>query len=83
MATSGPYMHTHQNKTNYITIVSRVNYTILQTCINQNVSYMFYKMYNQSHKSTFFLKAVSSEHRFPEYSLYLKGGSHDGVSNAQ
>ena len=28
---------------NYITIVSRVNYTLIQTCLNQNVSYMFYK----------------------------------------
>ena len=43
MATSGPYIHTHQNITNYITIVLRVNYTPIQTCINQNVTYMFYK----------------------------------------
>ena len=82
MAMSGPYIHTHQNITNYITIVSRVNYTLIQTCINQNVSYMFDKIYNQIHKSAFFSKAVSSERRLPEYSLYLKGGSHDGVSNA-
>ena len=27
--------------------------------------------------------AASSERGLPEYSLYLKGGSHDGVSNAQ
>ena len=33
--------------------------------------------------SAFFSKAASSEHRLLEYSMYLKGGSHDGVSNAQ
>ena len=37
----------------------------------------------QSHMSAFFSKAASSERRLPEYSLYLKGGSHDGVNNAQ
>ena len=83
MATWGPYIHTHQNIINYITIVSRVNYTLIQTCIDQNVSYMFYKIYNQSHMSAFFLKEASSERRLPEYSLYLKGGSHDGVNKAQ
>ena len=82
MAVSGSYIHTHQNIINYITIVSRVNYTLIQTCINQNVSYMFYKIYKQSHMSAFFSKAASSEHRLPEYSMYLKGGSHDGVSKA-
>ena len=41
----GPYIHhTHKNISNYITIVSRVNYTPIQTCINLNVSYMFYKI---------------------------------------
>ena len=82
MVTLSSYIHTQQNITNYITIVSRVNYTLIQTCINQNVSYMFYKIYNQSHKSAFFSKAASSERRLPEYSLYLKGGSHNEVSNA-
>ena len=43
----------------------------------------FTKIYNQSHISAFFSKAASSERRVPEYSMYLKGGSHDGVSNAQ
>ena len=79
----GPYIHAHQNITNYITIVSRVNYTLIQTCINQNVSYMFYKIYNQSHMSAFFSKTATSERRPPECSLYLKEGSPDGVSNAQ
>ena len=83
MAMSSPYIHIHQNITNYITIVSGVNYTPIQTCTNPNVSYMFYKKYNQSHMSAFFSKAASSERRLPEYSLYLKGESHDGVSNAQ
>ena len=83
MVTSGPYIHTHQNITNYITIVSRVNYTPIQTCIDHNVSYMFYKIYNQSHMSAFFSKAASGERRLPEYSMYLKGRSHDKVSNAQ
>ena len=39
----GLYIHTHQNISNYMTIVSRVNYTLIQTFINRNVSYMFYK----------------------------------------
>ena len=42
MATSGPYIHTHQNITNYITIVSRVNYALIQPCFYHNVSYIFY-----------------------------------------
>ena len=84
MATSGLCIHTHQNITNYITKVSRVNYTLIQTCVNQNVSYMFYKkIYNQNHMSAFFSKVAFSERRLPEYSLYLKGGSYDGMSNAQ
>ena len=33
--------------------------------------------------SAFFSKAASSERHLPEYSMYLKGESHDGVSNAQ
>ena len=37
----------------------------------------------QRHNPTFFLKAASSERGLPEHSLYLKEGSHDGVSNAQ
>ena len=82
MATSSPYIHTHQNIINYITIVSRVNYTLIHTCIGQNVSYMFYKIYNQSHMSALFSKEACSERRLPEYSMYLKGGSHDGVNNA-
>ena len=77
-------IHSYSPKYNQLYyMVSRVNYTLIETCINQNASYMFYKLYNQSHKSTFFSKAASSERRLPEYSLYLKGGSHDGVSNAQ
>ena len=83
MTTSGPYIHTHLNITNYIIIVSGVNYTPKKTCTNQNVSYMFYKIYNQSHMSAFFSKAASSERRLPEYSLYRKEGSHDRVSNGQ
>ena len=82
MVMSGPCIHTYQNITNYITIVSGVNYTPIQICTNPNVSYMFYKKYNQSHMSAFFSKAASSERRLPEYFLYLKGGSHDRVSNA-
>ena len=62
----GLHIHTHQDTINYITIVTRVNYTFMQTCINQNVSYMFYKICNQSHMLAFFSKAVSSECRLPE-----------------
>ena len=79
----GSYIRTHQNIINYITIVSRVNYTLIHICFNHNICYMFYKTYNQSYMSAFFSKAVSKERCLPEYSLYLKGGSHDGVSNAQ
>ena len=43
----------------------------------------FTKIYNQSHMLAFFSKAASSECRLPEYSLYMEGGSHDGVSNVQ
>ena len=68
----GPIIHTHQNISNYITIVS---IRIFYTC--------FIETYNQSHMSAFFSKATSSERRLPEYSVYLKRGSHDGVSNAQ
>ena len=83
MTTSGPYIHTYQNVINYITIVSRVNYTLIQTCINKMFGTCLTQIYKQSHMSAFFSKAASSERRLPEYSMYLKGGSHDGVSNAQ
>ena len=83
MVTSGLYIHTHQNITNYITIVSRVNYTLIQDASIIMFHTCFTKIYKQSHMSAFFSKAASNERRLPEYSLYLKGGSHDGVSNAQ
>ena len=83
MVTSGPYIHTHQNILNYITIVSGVNYTPIQHASIVMFHTRFTKIFNQSHMSAFFSKAASSELRPPEYSMYLKKGSHDGVSNAQ
>ena len=66
MATSDPYIHTHQNIINYIFIVFMP--------VLQNYLYMFTKIFTQSHISAFFSKAASSEHCLPEYSLYLKEG---------
>ena len=59
---------------NYIFIVSML--------VLQKYLYMFTKIFTQSHISAFFSKVASSECRLPGYSLYLKGGSHDGVSKA-
>ena len=65
------------------TIVSRVNYTLIQHVSIRIFYTCFTKTYNQSYMSVFFSKAASNESRLPEYSLYLKGGSHDRVSNTQ
>ena len=43
-------------------------------------SNIFLQNANQGHNSTFFLLTVSRERRLL---VYLKGGSHDGVSKAQ
>ena len=43
-------------------------------------SNIFYKMFFQGHNSAFFILMASREHRLL---VYLKGGSHDGVSKAQ
>ena len=51
MATSGPYIHTHQNITNYFTIVSRVNYTHIQHVSIIMFHTCFTTIYNQSHMS--------------------------------
>ena len=59
----GPYINAHQNITNYITIVSRVNYTLIQTCIDHNVTYMFYKNIRSKPHVGFLLKTASSERR--------------------
>ena len=74
-----------KNTSNYIIIVSRVVTSLLiQTYIKiKNSNTCFTKYIYQSHMSAFFSKAASNERRLPEHSLYLKGGSHDGVSNAQ
>ena len=78
-----PIHHTHQNITHYITLVSRVNYTLIQHVSIIMFHTCFTQIYKQSHISTLFSKPASSERRLPEYSLYLKVESHDEVSNAQ
>ena len=72
-----------QNIINYIAIVSRVSYTPIQHVPVRRFHTCSTKIKNQSHMSALFSKAASSERCLPKYSLYLKEGSHDGVSNAQ
>ena len=62
---------------------NQLYFFIVSMPVLQKDLYMFTKIFTQSHISAFFSKAASRERRLPEYSLYLKGMSHDGVSNAQ
>ena len=72
----GPlYSYSPENNQLYFFIVSML--------VLQKDLYMFTKIFTQSHISAFFSKAASSECRLPGFSLYLKRGSHDGVSKAQ
>ena len=65
MATLGPYIPTHKN----VYFIQKGIQTYIKI---QNYNTCFTKYIHQSHMSVFFLKAASSEHRFPKYSLYLK-----------
>ena len=78
----GPIHPYSQRIVNYTTTVSRVSYTLIQHVPVRRFHTCSTNINNQIHMSAFFSKVASSERRLLEYSLYLKGGSHDGVSNA-
>ena len=73
----GP-IHPYSSENNQLYFFYIVSMPVLQKYL-----YMFTKIFTQSHILAFFSKVASSECRLPGYSMYLKRGSHDGVSKAQ
>ena len=79
-----------KNSTNYITIVSRVNYTLntkhILKLVRSNIYiyiYIYIHHMNQGKSSARFITPASKERRLPVPVMYLKGGSHDRLSNGQ
>ena len=78
MSKNGHVGHIHPYSSEILNYIFIASMPVLQKDLC-----MFTKIFTQSYISAFFSKAASSEHRLPEYSMYLKGGSHDEVSKAQ